>query len=249
MSNILLPEIPYHGNRWTMPPGIPRGVRPDTVAASKVAGLYRQHEDVIPTEEWDEWLDSDIDLTINSKHIYDQNGYGSCAPEGASGCEEVALGVEGMAQPLFNGFGPYHWVSGGRDQGSTLSDCVRFMRGEWPDRGRMIGGAFREELHSRSKGFRTRPSDEAITDAWNYRWDEVLVAENWEELGSGLFNRFVAFCSYRGHAWVGIRPVNKSQLKYRNSWSTEFGDGGFGIINSSRVLFPCYLVRSTIVVT
>lgn len=245
MSNLLLPETPYYRDKWIMPPGKVAGVKPDTVAPGKVAGFYRQHQEVIPVEEWDEFLESDVDLTLNSKFIYDQDGIGACGAEGASGCTEIALGVEGMDQPLFNGFGPYHWVSGGRDQGSTLSDNVKFMRGEWNDRGKQIGGAFRAELFPRSKGFRERPSDEAIADAWNYRWDEVLVAENWEELGSGTFKRFVAFCSYMGHAWVGLRPVNKYQLKWRNSWDETWGDGGYGIINASRILFPCYLVRST----
>ena len=237
-----LPETPYWNGSWQMmPPGKSKGAKRRTTRPGEKCGFFRElHDvDVIPIEEWDEWLASDIDLATNILHTYDQDGIGSCAAEGVNGCVENMISVQGQTPPLFNPYGMYHFTSGGRDQGSTLEDNLEFAR----DR-----GCIRAELWPRSKGFRARPSDEALEDAKRFRIDEYYEVENWEELGSALFQKFAGYAAYTGHAWEAVRPVNKTQLKWHNSWGEEWGDGGYGIINANRVQFSygIFVVRSVL---
>lgn len=236
----LQPETPYYNGKWIMPPGRPRGVREVYSEPGKVCGLFSEQRnlDVIPVEEWDEYLEKSVDLQLNSKYIFDQDGVGSCGSEGKDACSEIMLSVQsGEDPPLFNPFGTYFYVSGGRDQGSSLQDNVEFAK---------TRGSFREELHPRSLGWRQEPSEEAKADALNYRWDEVYQVMNWEELGSANFQGFVGYCAYAGHAWAGIRPVNKSQYLWRNSWGEDWGNKGYGVINANRIQFQwgIFVVRT-----
>jgi len=237
----LLPETAYWNGTWEAPPGKAKGCLPKRHEPGEVCGFWRDIPDarVIPISEWDDYLDKGIDLQMSSAYMYSQASVGSCAAEGVNAGVEVMQGVSGMPQTLFNPYGMYHYTSGGRDNGSTLSDNLSFAR----DR-----GCFPEVYWPRTEGWRKEPNEDAQDAALQHRIDEYWEIENWEEMGSALLQRFAVYAAYAGHAWLAVAVVNKQQLKYRNSWGEDWGDHGYGIINQSRVQFQygIYAIRTTL---
>jgi len=197
---------------------------------------------LIPQAEWPALINDIGDgLKQNSNWAYDQGQVGSCASEGANGLVDVIRDREGQPKVRFNPYGTYQEndVSGGRDQGSTLGDNMRSVR---------IRGCHPASLHPRSLGWRARPSAASYAAALHYRVDEYYEIRNWTEMGSALLQGFCVFTAYPGHAWIMLALKNIQQGLWRNSWSEQWGDGGYGIINASRlqINYGAYCCRTTI---
>jgi hypothetical protein len=233
------------------PPGRRKGLNFDVLHPGKDCGFFGDIKDVdiIPEEDWEAYLEEGLEqdskyglgVEYNSQvSLYDQNGYGSCAAEGVCGLTETMRDVAGLDHVLFNPLGTYHTTGGGRDNGSSLIANMNFVR---------RFGCFPEAVHPRSKGYRAKPSGAAYEAAMPYRIDEFYEIRNQIEFGSALLQRFGVYAGYSGHAWFAPRLMNRSQIKWRNSWGTSWGDRGYGILNFSRVMwgYGCYAVRTTLV--
>lgn len=229
-----LPETPL-----TPPPGRKLGALTRNDRPGENCGYWAEQSDtyIIPQEEWGEWIEAGIDLRKNCNMVFDQNGIGSCAAEGACGALDITRDVAGLPFVEFSPLFTYHTTSGGSDRGSTLNDNLRELK---------TTGACPEAIWPRSKGFRAKPSEEAYEAAKAYRIVEYYEIRNWLEMGSAMLQRFPVYAAYAGHAWVALKPVNTRQLTWRNSWGTSWGDGGYGVLNASRVQFSygIYAIRT-----
>lgn len=235
------PTIIHPETRLIVPPGKKKGLLYPTEPPGKVCGFFRDVPgvDIIPIEEWDEYIPKIDGMREDVWLIYDQDGIGSCAAESGYGGLDLSRELSGLPRVRFNPWGTYYYSSGGRDQGSTLHENLRLLREM---------GAFPEELHPRSLGWNRKPSEQAHTEAKKYRIDEFYEISSWEEFGSALLHRFPVYWGYTGHAILATDLLNKSQFIYRNSWSDRWGDQGFGTISASRIewAYRVYCIRSTI---
>jgi len=155
----------------------------------------------------------------------------------------------GLPDVEFNPWAMYYTSSHGVDGGSTLSENLSLLKNQ---------GAVPMSLWDRSKGWRTKPSDEAYAAAKQYRILEYYQIPNgdWEAFGSCLLNRWPLYWGYSGHAIVGVDLLNTSQFRYLNSWG-EWGNAspfnkeigyGFGVVNNSSIMwaYGVYAFRACI---
>lgn len=202
--------------------------------------------DVIPHQEWAAFIDIGANLTSQVWEIKNQGSIGSCAAESACGSLELIREQAGLPRISFNPYATYHFTSGGRDNGSTLADNLTRLRDH---------GAVRTELWPRSKGWRARPSDEALEDAKQYRIDEYYEIGSWDEFGTAMLRGWGVYFAIPGHAIYGGDVLNDLQARYANSWDYVWGEpspftpdisGGFGIVSRSsvQVNYGMYAVRT-----
>jgi len=237
----LLPETGLDSSgELILPPGLAKGLNDDIRHPGKDCGFFKDISDtvVIPQEEWQPFIDAGLTLRHNSRFLFNQKMIGSCGSEGKDAAVEIVRDAAGLEPIEFNPYGTYYYVSGGSDRGSSLIDNMKSGRER---------GSFPASLHPRSLGWRVKPSAEAHEAALHYRIDEFYEVRNWVEFGSALLQRFAVYAGYSGHAWVADWLPNLTQVGWRNSWGTSWGDNGFGILNSSRIMwnYGCYAVRTT----
>jgi len=215
---------------------LPRRTRP-----GQTCPLFSSRIKVIPRSDW-ESLAKNITLRPFVKNVYDQGQVGSCASE--SMCQAVAISraTAGLTDVLFNPYGVYHFVNGGRDQGSTLDDNLNFGR-EY--------GCFPESVWPRSKGWQSRPDEEAMAIAKNYRIVEYYEITTVEEFVSALLLGIPVTFGAKGHAVTGTKHLHQQMApEIINSWSERWKDGGFGIWAtyaelSNMLQYGVYAVRTT----
>lgn len=187
--------------------------------------LLKPLADVIPVEEWAEWLGGSPDLRPFTLGIKDQNGYGSCTCESGSAGVECVNNFARGDRTVFNPLAVYGRVNGGSDSGSSLEDVIAFLQKY---------GAFPESVWPRSKGWRTKPSDEAYAAAENYRLGEVYAVKSKTEMGTALIQRKPVHYWYDGHAVLAVALLSTTQFLFQNSWG-DWGDNGYGTMSFSSV--------------
>lgn len=173
---------------------------------------YRDTNYVIPESEWLDHL-RNPNRPVGSKNvwsIFDQDGVGSCASEGADGGIKLCREGAGRKRVEFNPWGTYGRVNGGRDGGSSLDANVAFKKKY---------GSFPEEIWPRSKGWRAKPTDEAYAAAYNYRLDEARDIDNSssKQFFAEYFSVFMledtplVYFGYPGHAIVAVDIVEEAK--------------------------------------
>jgi hypothetical protein len=116
---------------------------------------------IIPSGEWDAAAkDLGDSLPQHITHVLDQDGVGSCATEATAGSVMLSRSVAGMESVLLNPWSIYATTSGGRDGGSAIDDNLAFAR-EY--------GICPESIWPRSKGWRAKPSAEAMEEAKKFK--------------------------------------------------------------------------------
>lgn len=218
---------------------IPRGELPEpTMVSVQDAGIR-----VVPLAQWSDIL-TDRNWTPPSHYAKtfcsDQDGVGSCGAEGSAGGLMTRRIADGQQHVMLNPWFVYNTTSGGRDGGSNPLDNLSFLQKY---------GCASEKVWPRSKGWRTKPSDEAYQDALNYRIlpDGLVRIRSWEELGSMAF-WFSGGFGYSGH-WIEFcEPISTSRIKYHNSWGPDFGDNGFSTLSRSSI-YEQYGMWAVIAVT
>ena len=151
----LLPETGLGPNgQLIAPPGLAKGLCHDVLHPGRDCGFFRNVEgiDIIPQEDWQQFIDAGTTLRHNSRFHFNQGSVGSCAAEGIYGGVEICRDVSGGPnyEPVeFNPYGAYYTTSGGRDNGSSLVANLREVRER---------GCVRASLHPRSKGWQAKPS-------------------------------------------------------------------------------------------
>lgn len=173
---------------------------------------------IIPSSEW---AAAAAELGDNlRKHVpvvLDQNGYGSCATEATAGAIMLARAVQGLPFVQLNPLFIYHTTSGGSDSGSSIDENLAFARDH---------GCASEAVWPRSKGFRAKPSAEAVEDALKYRIDEFFDIAGTNEFVSAELDAWAVVHGAQGHAILAVQHMGSYPL-ILNSWG-DWEDGGFG---------------------
>lgn len=169
--------------------------------------------------------------------ILDQDGVGSCASEGITGCVMARRKIKDCPDIKLNPFFVYHTVSGGYDGGSTLTDNLAFLQTK---------GVCSQDIWPRSKGWRATPSDAAYENALRHRVLKTARIRTKEEFGSALLYGLPVYFGYSGHAIFAVDPIDRSRFRYANSWDESWGDGGFGTISYSSIVwsYTAYAILS-----
>lgn len=162
------------------------------------------------------------------RDVHNQKNVGSCAAEGSSGSMACRRNQDGSDTPTLNPYAMYHTTSGGSDRGSTLHDNLAFLQ-EF--------GCPSEKIWPRSKGWRTKPSAEAMEDALSYRLslDGVVKVNNRREFWTMILAGFPVYFGYTGHAIFASNVLDLDRFTYVNSWDESWGDNGRGTLSSSRI--------------
>lgn len=239
MSDILKP-----------PPWFKPGLLPRKSKFGECCPALRDHVDaIIPVDEWEEHIPK-VRMRHLVWHILYQGSPGSCGSEATGQTVYVARELAGLERVKLNPYSLYHYTSYGRDGGSSLDDnmllaCGRHPR--WPGK----GGIAPQSIWPRSKGWRKEPSEEARAEAWKYRNHEFYDVGNWTELGTALLRGFAISFGYPGHGICGVELVDKSTVRYANSWAESWGDEGFGTIHRRSIewSYGVFAVRTAIVPT
>lgn len=240
----------YSVPEWVHPGGL-RPREESTRPENRVFGgnpnipVYREAMPIIPKSDWDDML-----AVVNRPecsslvwNIYNQASVGSCAAEAENKMGETIRELCGRPRILFNAYATYHYTSGGRDNGSSLPDNVDFG---------FEKGCIREEKWPRSKGWKATPSDDAMQDALNYRFDECFDIDDSSraafetEIGSALLCGLPAYVGIPGHAILLTELLTKTTAKYANSWDKSWGENGFGKVKLSELVmgYGAFVVRA-----
>lgn len=212
---------------------LPRRTKP-----GQMCPLFRSRIQVIPRSDWAS-LAENISLEAYAKTVYNQKSIGSCASESKDQAVAINMAFAGLPEVLFNPYGTYHFVNGGRDQGSTLDDNLNFGR-EY--------GSFPELIWPRSKGWQAKPSEEALAAAKSYRIMEYYDILSIEEFVTALLLGIPVTFGAKGHAVTAVRHTTRAPIIV-NSWGESWENGGFGVWATYAELddmlkYGCYAVRT-----
>lgn len=192
-----------------------------------LCSLFGEKINVIPAAEWPELIGS-VELRSCVTKIKDQDGVGSCATESTTQAVEIVRRFEGQEFVELNPWSIYWYTSGGRDSGSSIDENLAYVREK---------GIAPESAWPRSKGWKSRPSAEAMEAALQYRIDEFYDVTSIAEAGTALLLGFPVVFGWSGHSCVLTQLLNTTTAEYANSWAPTWGDNGFGQVRLSSINF------------
>ena len=179
--------------------------------------------EIVPEREWPELqraINEGRGLRPFIPEVLDQDGAGSCATESTAMAVMSNRVTRGLPHVLLNPWFIYYHTGGksdfgnGRGGGSSIDTNLKFA---------MDNGIAPMSKWPRSRGWRTKPSQEAYDAALEFRIKEVYDIENYIEAGSALVKGFGIVYGARGHSVFKI-ALNMDV----NSWGSNWKDGGFG---------------------
>lgn len=229
--------IVYEETPLVTTPGLAKGLNPieesideDCQTPGKVCSFFGDHmrrtqRDIIPPQEWGPWIEKGAgNLKHYVWHIYNQRQVGSCGAEDVKQNLTTRRRIGGQKNTKLNAYGMYWYTSGGRDQGSSHPDNLKYAREH---------GCPSQAVRPRSKGWSAKPTEEERADAKKYRLEDFYEVRTVEEFGSALLYGFSLVCGYSGHSVCAVQLVNTLQFVYANSWDESWGDNGFGVLRFS----------------
>lgn len=159
-------------------------------------------------------------------YIFDQDGVGSCGAEGSEGAAKVRRQQDRDVEVVTNPWFTYHFTSGGVDRGSVPEDNLASMQQR---------GVPSQAVWPRSKGWKAKPSDEAMQDGLKHRLAMDGVVEihppsqsghSWPKLRTMILRGFPVPFGYRGHWIFAADLIDLDRLEYPNSWGKDWNGNG-----------------------
>jgi hypothetical protein len=209
---------------------------------------------VLPREQWRE-----VDYSALAAPPLDQGRSSSCTGHMAATTSRVAWALKTGRQVDFSGTFNYGLCSGGRDQGAVISDVVTSLTtqgiclaSECPEgvfaRQQIPQPAFATAARYKLSRWHHTPSFDEICTALSLGWPcgiGVLVGQNMMRVGaSGVCP--VPDYVVGGHALalVGLKRVNGQWMPVaQNSWTSAWGDRGYGYLSEAFVNYTVQLTR------
>lgn len=216
------------------------GCLPRTTRPGQTCPLFSSRVKPIPRGEWAERA-AKITLRPFVREVYNQRNVGSCASESKDGAVAIQMAWAGLKHISFNPYGTYHFVNGGRDQGSTLDANLNF--------GRQYG-CFPEAVWPRSNGWQRKPDEAAMAAAYKNRILEYYDILNVDEFVTSLLLSIPVTFGAKGHAVTAVAHLHERNAPLIvNSWGESWEDNGFGIWAtyaelSDMLRYGCYAVRT-----
>jgi hypothetical protein len=210
-----------------IPPGKKTGCLPRASRPGQWCSLFGERIPVIPVAQWGDLI-GEVELRSCVSKIKDQDGVGSCATESTSQAVEIVRQVEGQPWVELNPWSIYWNTSGGSDNGSSIDENLVYARDY---------GICPESIWPREKGWKAKPSAEALTAAKEYRIVEFYDVGTTEEIGTALLLGFPVVFGWQGHSCVLTQLLTVTTAEYANSWAPSWGDNGFGSIKLSAINF------------
>jgi len=226
--------------RAFFPPGRVPGCLPRRSKYGQICPKLEDVVDVIPRDKWPELIAEGVTLKPYVRQILDQNGVGSCATESTTQSVMVMQAWQKLPFTSLNPWSIYAFTSGGRDRGSSIDDNLQHARDV---------GILPESVWPRSNGWRRRPPQALLDEhARKHRIDEFVDIDSIEELGTALLKGWPVVFGWRAHSCVLLELLDRDRALYANSYGTNWGDAGFGIIPLASVNFRygAFAVRSVI---
>lgn len=206
---------------WPDSEGRVPGCLPRASKPGELCPLAAERIPLVPRNEWAERIENQFytGLWPAVPAVLDQDGVGSCATESTAGSVMTCRCFNGQNHELLAPWFIYRETSGGADRGSNLDTNLAFVR---------RNGIAPMRLHPRSKGWRARPTEEAIQAALNYKIEEFFDIQNEVEFVSALLSAMPVVYGRRGHSIYGIDMVDERNFRMMNSWG-NWGDKGTAV--------------------
>ena len=221
-----------------LPRGRKAGCLPRKSKPGEWCPLASEKIEIVPREDWEKFKDTNVKPFI--KQVLNQGSNGSCATESTTQATMICRAEQGLPFVLLNPLFIYNTTSGGRDNGSSIDENLQFAREH---------GIAPESVWPRSKGFKARPSDEAVKEALKYRIEEFYDIQTIEEFVSCLLKGFPVVWGANGHSVCKVVHLNDKEGVDVNSWGTDWGTDGFGVWAPYRQInwqYGAWAVRSVV---
>jgi len=173
---------------------------------------------------------ADPNAPNNRKHsdrfTLDQDGRGSCAAEGLTGCIMVMRDEMTLPFVKLNPWPLYYLSSGGRDSGSSLQANLKYATEV---------GIPSQAIIPRSGSYR-RMNDAELENAKRHRLVASVRAQDLREAKSLAVLAKFGYMGYSGHAWFEVWILDLLRLLWKNSWGAGWGNNGHGTLSWSQVM-------------
>jgi hypothetical protein len=233
------PSVSSARPQFALPPGRVKGCLPRKSLPGQMFPMASEKITIIDRKDWPKFLaNNPSQMKPFVKVILNQGSLGSCATEACTGGVMACNVFAGQPFTLLNPLSIYATTSGGRDNGSSIDDNLAFAQQY---------GICPEAVWPRSKGFKVKPSAEAMKAAEQFRILEVFDITTIDEMVSALFADFCIPYGSNGHSVLKVRHIDDNQGEDANSWDYSWGDQGFGVWATYRAVdfsYGAYAIRS-----
>jgi hypothetical protein len=219
---------------WTVvPEGKKAGCLPRRWKAGTVCAVADDIMQIIPRSEWRPLIDERKRFGVSVRQlvdiVFDQDGVGSCASEAATQTLQLTRKKQGKGFVQLNPWFVYHTVSGGRDQGSSIDENMRFL---------MERGIASEAVWPRSKGWQAVPSEAAYQDAATRTLKEFWSCETVDQIGTCLLEGHIVQFGWKSHSECLLELIDENTALCVNSWGLYSGsDQGYHPVPLSAIDF------------